>query len=140
LLAVLALEDNKHELAKLLFELAVQEDEKYAPAYVGLGVLAVRRDQWATAVAQLERATELDGSSESVLLAVALAYLRVGRYDAAAEKLAAIKTATYDVELARGVAARALGKRDEAKAAYQRAIKLDATRAEAAQNLAALKP
>jgi Flp pilus assembly protein TadD len=61
----------------------------------------------------------------------------VGRYDAAATRLATIKTSTYDVELARGVAARGLGKHDDAKAAYERAIKLDATRTEAAQNLGA---
>ena len=66
--------------------------------------------------------------------------MRIGRYDAAAKTLAAIKTATYDVELARGVAARGRGKLDEAKAAYDRAIKLDATRTEAQQNLRTLKP
>jgi tetratricopeptide (TPR) repeat protein len=98
----------------------------------------VRRDQWSAALVHFERAAELDPKSEPVLLALALTQLRVGRYDAAAEKLAAIKTATYDVELARGVAAHGLGKRDDAKAAFERAIKLDATRTEAKQNLQAL--
>jgi tetratricopeptide (TPR) repeat protein len=138
LLAVLAMDDKKqHDLAKHLLKEATRLDDKYAAAHVALGVLAVRRDEWLAAVTHMERAAELDSKSEAMQLELALAYLRVGRYDAAATRLATIKTSTYDVELARGVAARGLGKHDDAKAAYERAIKLDATRTEAAQNLGA---
>ena len=141
LLAALALEDKQREdFAKFLLDEARRRDDKYAPAYVGLGVLAGRRDQWQAAVAHLERAAELDPASEAVRLALVLAELRVGRFAAAATRLATFKRATYDIELARGVAARGLGKHADAKAAYERAVKLDPTRTEAAQNLATHKP
>jgi tetratricopeptide (TPR) repeat protein len=138
-LGALALADPRtHELAGLLLQRAVRLDDKYAPAQLGLGVLAVRRDQWPAALAHLERAAKLAPSSEPIQLAFALASLRVGRYRTAAATLARLKVATYDVELARGVAARGLGKLDDARAAYQRAVKLDAARPEAAHNLGAL--
>lgn len=137
-LAALALDDKRKDgIAALLLETAIRTNDKYAPAHVGLGVLAARRDQWA-AFAHFERAASLDTKSDPAQLAFALAALRVGRFDAAARSLATIKTATYDVELARGVAARGLGKLAAARAAYERAAKLDPTRTEAKHNLALL--
>ena len=137
-LAHVALDARKLDLAAQLLHDAVNTNDKLASAYEARGVLAVRKDTWSAAVESFERAATAAPTSDSARLGAALASLRVGRFDVASKHLAAIKTSTYDVELARGVAARGLSDVTKAEAAYEAAVKRDPKRVEAHYNLGLL--
>lgn len=137
-LAHLALDAGKLDLAALLVQDAVRTNDKLASAHEARGVVAVRKDTWTVALAAFDQAASVAPTSDAARLSAALASLRVGRYDAANKHLAAIKTSTYDVEVARGVAARGLLDMGKAEAAYEAALKRDRKRVEAHYNLGLL--
>jgi tetratricopeptide (TPR) repeat protein len=140
-LALLALEDQPApplELARMLVDQAISIDPRSAAALAAAGIIAIRRDRWTAALAALEGAASLAPHDDIIQLAAAIAALKVGQPDIADAHLAAVQATSYDVLVARGAAAHALGKPSDARALFEQAIALDPTRPEARHDLAAL--
>jgi tetratricopeptide (TPR) repeat protein len=97
-----------------------------------VAIQAAHRGDWPAALAKLEQAME---SSSEARYDLAIVELRTRRYAKAREHLAEIRGSTYELEVARGVAARGVGRTTEAIEAYRRAIALDSTRREAHRDL-----
>ncbi len=130
-LGILAMLDGKPAVAKYLADRADKLDT--AP-HTQLLYAALSETE---GVSRLERASTATWQVPEIRLALALHQLALGRYDEATKSLAQA-TPSYEVLIARGVAARGLGKLADAEARYLEASKLDPARAEAHFNLGVL--
>jgi hypothetical protein len=133
-LGILAHLDGKASLAKYFADIAAKIDGAphtkllqaalYKGETVSTGYLAAAEaDPW---------------KIPEIPLALGIQQLGLGRFDLAAKSLAQVSRTDYDVLIARGIAARGLGKTADAEARYADAAKLDATRPEAHFNLGVL--
>lgn len=129
--------------ARMLLDRAVHVDHRFAPAWNARGVVAIREREWARAAVMFERARGLSGSASDHEVTVnsglwnlhAQAYIPAHKYLSAA-----LKNRPDDYEAAVGVAValRGLGRIDEARGAYERAIAARADRIEGYVGLAVL--
>jgi tetratricopeptide (TPR) repeat protein len=126
---------HKLDLARAYLDQAQQIDDKRGSVYIARAALAARRGEWTLAGASAERAVAVEPHSDDALRAAGLLDARVGRFDSARSRLSAVKVQRYDVLVARGIAARALGNGRDAEAFYQKAIQADPARAEAHYDL-----
>lgn len=137
LLGVQALERREVGVA----EHYLQRARALAPAspYVATlaGVLAAARsDVWS--LEPFQRAVEAAPASAEARANLGFAYLQLGRWSEARATLAPLAGAGYDVELARGVAARGVGDYDAAEAHYRAAAALAPNRPETAFDVGVL--
>jgi hypothetical protein len=116
-LAMIALEEGNHlDLAQGLIDQALRDDDKSPVLYAAHAVIDARRTNWTLAWAYANRAMTVDPKSEVALRISGLVAAHVGAYDTASERLAKLKDQTYEVMLARAIAARALGDTKSAEA------------------------
>lgn len=132
---------KKYELASAILDLAKQLDAGNCEIYDILGMIAVARDDIASATASFKKATELNHDYGNAWNNLAAQYILAKNYDAA---LAAADRATqllpgFDKAfLNLGSAYRGKGMNAEAERAYQRALALNSTYANAYFNLGIL--
>ncbi|NNF05369.1 MAG: tetratricopeptide repeat protein [Candidatus Eisenbacteria bacterium] len=69
------------ELARKYFFSCIEESPNYAPAYLGLGILADDAGRKGEVVVHLERYLELEPKQPSALVRLGVAYLRLGKDD-----------------------------------------------------------
>ena len=124
-------------LAAFHVDQAARRDAPHPAVQAALGLAAARGGRWLDARDHLERANQLAPTPEGQL-DLAITYLRLRRHADAAKLLAAIAPASYELHVARGIAARGLGDFAAAEAAYHRAIALDGRRADALYDLGVL--
>jgi tetratricopeptide (TPR) repeat protein len=134
-LAMLALETKHIDLARALVDQALREDDKSPLLYSAHAVVEARRGEWTRAYASAERAVDVDAKSEIALRTAGLVAAHVGVFDKAKERLAKVNEQTYEVVLARAIAARGLGDQKTAETLYQQALKLGPGRSEAQRDL-----
>lgn len=138
-LAMLAAEDKHLDIARVLIDQAMLGDDKNALLYAARAVIAARRGDWTLAYQSAEGAVAADPKSEVALRTSGLIASRVGMFDTAKARLASVKEQSYEVVLARAIAARGLGDKQAAELLYQQAIKLDPGRTEAPHDLDLLR-
>jgi len=80
-----ALRENRLADAEKAFRQILAMDPKNAGAYANLGVIAMRRKQWAAALRNLEQSERLAPGVPGVRLNIGLTYYAEGRYKAGAE-------------------------------------------------------
>ena len=129
---------RSRELSRAYLDQAYRMNDKSAAVHAASSVLAARRGEWTMAYAMAERAVALDPRSDEAQRIAGLVGVRVGKFDAAAPRLAALRAQPYAVLVARGIAARALGDAKAAEGFYLKAIQLDPARAEAHYDLGLL--
>jgi tetratricopeptide (TPR) repeat protein len=134
-LALIALERNRLPLAKALSQEAQKLD--VSPHTDLLRAYLAARGTGGT-LQILETAATSSWTLEETQLALGLQHLTLRRYQDAVVALAKVKRPGYDVLIARGIAARGLGKWADAEARYTEALKLDPSRPEASFNLGVL--
>jgi len=78
-----ALGDNRLADAERAFRQVLAMDPENAGAYVNLGVVAMRRKQWAVALRNLEQGERLAPGVPGVRLNIGLTYYAEGKYEAA---------------------------------------------------------
>jgi tetratricopeptide (TPR) repeat protein len=78
-----ALQSGDLGTAEAAFRRVLEADPNAAPAYVNLGVIAMRRKQWDNALTLLRRAEKLDPNLPGIRLNIGLLQFRRGKYDAA---------------------------------------------------------
>ena len=71
-----ALQTGDLATAEAAFQKVLSIDPQAAPAYANLGVIAMRRQQWDRALAQLEKAEKLDPRMTGIRLNIALVKYR----------------------------------------------------------------
>jgi len=135
-LAMLALEDNQLDLASGMVD---QPADTSALLWSARAVVAARRGDWTRAHQAAEAAVTADPKSEVALRTSGLVAAHVGLFDIASKRLAAVKERSYDVVVARAIAARGLGDKHAAEALYQQAIHLDPGGTEAKRDLELLQ-
>ncbi|MBA2539466.1 MAG: hypothetical protein H0V17_07525 [Deltaproteobacteria bacterium] len=134
-LGILALEQNKLPLARAYADDAKKVDT--APE-VDLLLAAIELRHGRPALHILEAAAAAPWKLDDTYLALGLHYLALRRYHDATTALAKVKRTSYDVVIARGVAARGMGKLADAEARYNEALALDPSRPEALFDLGVL--
>jgi len=120
------------------FELAVATDPLFAQAHGYYGLFLLAQGAAPAAVRSLSRALELDPSWESLRLELARACVASGQSQRALRELDTVLEVmrpTATLELVRGEALQNLGRREEARAAWERGRRLDPTNAELQQRL-----
>ena len=80
-----ALRDNRLADAERAFRQVLARDPQNAGAYANLGVIAMRRKQWAMALRNLEKGERLAPGVPGVRLNIGLAYYAEGDYNAASK-------------------------------------------------------
>jgi Flp pilus assembly protein TadD len=78
-----ALRENRLADAEQAFQQILAMDPKNAGAYANLGVIGMRRKQWAAALRNLERSERLAPGVPGVRLNIGLTYYAEGQYKAA---------------------------------------------------------
>lgn len=76
----LALQNGKLDEAEEAFRVVLQVDPKSGAAYTNLGVVYMRRKQWAKAVSTLQKAERLMPGAAGVRLNIGLAYFRQNEF------------------------------------------------------------
>jgi tetratricopeptide (TPR) repeat protein len=131
---------RKLELARAYADRAIQIDDKNATVWAARAVVEARRGEWMLALSSADRAVTLAPHAEPALQVAGILAVRAGQFDAARTRLAAVKGKTYDVLVARGIAARGLGDLPAARSFYEQASKLDPARPEAPFDLGLIDP
>jgi|GraSoiStandDraft_51_1057287.scaffolds.fasta_scaffold159798_1 tetratricopeptide (TPR) repeat protein len=85
-----ALQANQLREAEESFRAVIACDPKSASAFVNLGVVEMRRKQWAEALAYLRRAERIAPAMEGIRLNIGLVYYREGNYRAAIPMLRSV--------------------------------------------------
>jgi tetratricopeptide (TPR) repeat protein len=85
-----ALKSGDLATAEAAFREVLKLDPQAAPAYVNLGVVAMRRKQWDQALALLNRAEHMDPGSPGIRLNIGLVQFRRGKYSAAIPHFASV--------------------------------------------------
>lgn len=85
-----ALRENRLADAEKEFRQVLAMDPQNAGAYVNLGVIAMRRKQWAMALQNLEQGERLAPGIPGVRLNIGLTYYAEGEYKAAADAFASV--------------------------------------------------
>jgi tetratricopeptide (TPR) repeat protein len=129
--AMIALEQDGPGVARVLLEQALLGDDKSALLYAAGAVIDARRGDWTRAYAFAERAVAAEPRSEVALRISGLVAAHVGVFDTARDRLASVKDQSYEVVLARGIAAHGLGDSKAARAYFEQAIRLDPARPQA---------
>lgn len=132
---MLAEQPKKLGLASMYADAALRDDDKLAPAHLLRGVLAARHDEWSLALHHLERAVSLAPQLRAARDALGIVQVHVGQLEAARKTFAQLTAPSYEAPVARGAAERAAGDLAAAKATYEQASALDASRAEARDGL-----
>jgi tetratricopeptide (TPR) repeat protein len=135
---------GQHELSDLVLHRALEVDDKSKAAAetwnnLGLVALSLRQDQ--AAFAHFDQASRLDPALTVARRNKALVYLDCGDYPKAADELSALtKGDAVDVDtwVALGVAERGLGRFDPAAHAFEKALELEPTHADALYDLGVL--
>jgi Tfp pilus assembly protein PilF len=138
---------KQHELAELVVRRAVEVADKdkipsvQAATYndLGLVLLSLRRDQ--EAFAAFDKAAALDPQLPEARYNRAAVYLDCGDYGSALKELSKLTdthVGNVPAWVALGVAQRGLGKLDEARHSYEKALSLDANDAGALYNMGVL--
>jgi tetratricopeptide (TPR) repeat protein len=135
------LDDGRADAADQLFQQALAREPRMVAALLGRGRVALARQDYAGAIAQLEHALAIDPDATPVHVPLALAYRGAGQADKARQHLQPQGTAQLrppdpiyeEVELLldtpvalelRGARAMADGRYDEAIAAFQKGVGL----------------
>lgn len=129
------LEEAAAELAE-----AVRLDPRNADAQRNLGAVSAALGKWEPAARAYRAAVALRPGQRSLLVPLGVALAKSGSAEGAELLLREAAAAPGDADLSRalGMALAALGRRDEAAAAYRRALELRPGFSEAAAELAAL--
>ena len=85
-----ALHDGNLDQAETDFKGVLRLDPSSAAAYSNLGVIAMRKKQWTTALERLHKAEHLDPSMAGVRLNVGLVYYRMNDFSAAAKAFSSL--------------------------------------------------
>jgi tetratricopeptide (TPR) repeat protein len=134
---------GKMELAELVLSKAAQADPKNPRVWNALGMLALKQGKDQEAFQRLDHATDLDPSFRDARFNKATVLLDAGDYaQARAELVAALKGlddgGDLDALVALGVAQRGLGKYDDARATWERVLRVAPMHADALYDLAVL--
>jgi Flp pilus assembly protein TadD len=78
-----ALRKNDLQTAEVSFKEVLHHEPRSAGAYSNLGVIAMRREQWETALNDLQQASKLAPQVVGIRLNIGLVYYRTGRYRSA---------------------------------------------------------
>lgn len=139
--ALAHLAEGQLALAEDAARRALAADALYAPAHNTLGLVHVRRGELDLARAEFARASALDPALFAAVMNEALLALDTRDFDLAStllDRAIALRPNDYDAWLALGVARRAGNDTHGARAAYERALAIDAARPDAYFDLAVL--
>jgi Tfp pilus assembly protein PilF len=143
-LGLIYLAANRQELAELVLSKAATADAKNPRVWNALALLSLKQGKDQEAFQRLDKATELDPTFRDARFNKASVLLDAGDYaQARSELLAALKGqgegTDLDALVALGVADRGLGKHDDAKADWERVLKVVPMHADALYNLGVLE-
>jgi tetratricopeptide (TPR) repeat protein len=133
--AMIALEQDGPGVARALLDQAMLRDDKSALLYAAGAVIEARCGDWTRAYAFAERAVAAEPRSEVALRISGLVAAHVGVFETANDRLARVGDQSYEVVIARGIAAHGLGDSKAARTFFERAIRLDPARPEAQVDL-----
>jgi tetratricopeptide (TPR) repeat protein len=128
-------------LAKLLLDKAEEINPQFPALHNARGLLLLRQEDVANALASFQRAVQLDPRFAEARMNVGSIVIDFRKYDEGESHFAEVlklRPKDYDAHIGIGIAQRGLRKLDEAEASYNRAKSIDSRRPDAHFNLGVL--